>query len=166
MGKIPNFVGRHLLIDVQCLTSNKIGSRTLIYDFLEGLSRKIGMTLVYPPFVASFPFSINELERYYLELKEAYGSDNKIIVRMEQLIEHRRKDAAGVSGISVWLESHAAIHTWTEENFFSFDCYSCKEFKPSVVLKYICDIFDVESGYGLDIVRTFDKKQVIERVTI
>lgn len=166
MTHIPNFVGRHLLVDVQCFTANKIASRALIYDFLEGLSRKLDMTLVYPPFVASFPFSINELEKYYNELREKYGEDNKIIVRMDELIEKRRKDAAGVSGISVWLESHAAIHTWTEENFFSFDCYSCKEFKSGIVLNYIRDIFDVEKGYGMDIVRTFDAKQQIKRVTL
>ena len=166
MAKVPNFVGRHLLVDVQCETSNRIASRPLIYDFLEGLSRKLDMTLVYPPFVASFPFSINELERYHLELRDKYGADNKIISRMEQLIEKRRKNDAGVSGVSVWLESHAAIHTWTEENFFSFDCYSCKEFKSGIVLKYIKDIFDVEKGYGLDIVRTFDSKQHIKRVMI
>jgi len=163
--KIPNFVGRHLLMDVQCYTNNKISSRSLIYDFLEGLSRKLNMTLVYPPFVASFPFSNNELEKYYLEMRQKYG-ETKILLKMEELIERRRKDDAGVSGVSVWLESHATIHTWTTENFFSFDCYSCKEFKSSIVLKYIADIFDVEKGFGMDIVRTFDSKQVVKRIKL
>ena len=54
----------------------------------------------------------------------------------------------------MWLESHAAIHTWTEENFFSFDAYSCKDFDVEVAqTSFIADpvIGVVQDGLTLDV---------------
>ena len=49
--------------------------------------------------------------------------------------------------------------SWTEENFFSFDAYSCKDFDPEKALDYVLQFFDVQSYNGLDIVRTIDAPQ-------
>ncbi|HSS66543.1 MAG TPA: S-adenosylmethionine decarboxylase, partial [Gammaproteobacteria bacterium] len=80
---------------------------------------------------------------------------------MEQLLNKRQTEDAGVSGVTVWLESHAAIHTWTDENFFSFDAYSCKDFEAETAVEYVLGFFDVESYNGLDIVRTIDAPQQV-----
>jgi S-adenosylmethionine decarboxylase len=152
------FVGRHLILDVLTNSTRGINEPSAIYNMLEGLSRVLGMTLVYPPIVARFPWASSELQKFVTELKEE-GIRAKTIEKMDELIVRRNDNMAGVSGITVWLESHAAIHTWTEENFFSFDAYSCKNFNPEDALNYIMPHFDIASYNGLDIVRTINEPQ-------
>jgi S-adenosylmethionine decarboxylase len=159
-----NFVGRHLIVDVQTKTMRGINEPQVIYTMLEGLSKVIGMTLVYPPIVARFPFANSELEMFLNELK-AEGIQAQTIIKMEQLLEMRNDELAGISGITVWLESHAAIHTWTEENFFSFDAYSCKDFDVLKALDYLLSYFDVHSFNGLDITRTMNEPQKVKKIT-
>lgn len=159
-----NFVGRHLIVDVQTKTMRGINEPQVIYTLLEGLSKVIGMTLVYPPIVARFPFANSELEVFLHELK-AEGIQAQTISKMEQLLEMRHDELAGISGITVWLESHAAIHTWTEENFFSFDAYSCKDFDVCKALEYLLSYFDIHSYNGLDIIRTMNEPQKVKKIT-
>ena len=154
------FVGRHLLLDVQTSTPRGINETTTVYNMLEGLSKAIDMTLVYPPLVARFPFAANELSRFVQSLHEE-GIQARTVETMERLLNKRQTEDAGISGITVWLESHAAIHTWTDENFFSFDAYSCKDFEAEKALDFVLSFFDVESYNGLDIVRTIDAPQQV-----
>lgn len=155
-----HFVGRHLLLDVQTKSARGINEPSSIYTMLEGLSRILDMTLVYPPLVARFPFAANELSKFVQSLKDE-GIQARTISTMESLLDRRNDRDAGISGVTVWLESHAAIHTWTEENFFSFDAYSCKEFDPDKAIAFILSHFDVSSFNGLDIVRTIDAPQQV-----
>lgn len=158
--RTEGFVGRHLLLDVQTSTPRGITETTAVHHLLEGLSNALDMTLVYPPLVARFPFAANELSRFVESLK-AEGIQANAVNAMEQLLARRQNEEAGISGMTVWLESHAAIHTWTEENFFSFDAYSCKDFDPEKALDYVLQFFDVQSYNGLDIVRTIDAPQQV-----
>lgn len=158
--RTEGFVGRHLLLDVQTSSPRGINETTVIYQMLEGLSKKLDMTLVYPPLVARFPFAANELERFVASLHEE-GIQARTVRGMEELLAKRQSEDAGISGVTVWLESHAAIHTWTEENFFSFDAYSCKDFNPEEALDYVLKFFDIGSYNGLDIIRTIDAPQQV-----
>jgi S-adenosylmethionine decarboxylase len=155
-----HFVGRHLLLDVKTSSSRGINEPATLYAMLENLSQLLNMTLVYPPLVARFPFASNELAKFVQSLKEE-GIQAKTVSSMEELLERRNTEDAGVSGITVWLESHAAIHTWTEENFFSFDAYSCKDFDADKAIEYILSYFDVDSYNGLDIIRTINAPQQV-----
>ncbi|MFH1745172.1 MAG: S-adenosylmethionine decarboxylase [bacterium] len=154
------FIGRHLILDVQTYSIRGISEISIIYNLLEELSRRLDMTLAYPPIVGRFPWANNELARFTGDLKNE-GVQAKTVEKMEELIMSRANDMAGVSGIAIWLESHAAIHTWTEDKFFSFDAYSCKDFDYKVALKIILQYFDVESYRGLDIIRTTNRPQKI-----
>ena len=158
--RTEGFVGRHLLLDVQTSTPRGITETTAVHHLLEGLSNALDMTLVYPPLVARFPFAANELSRFVESLK-AEGIQANAVNAMEQLLARRQNEEAGISGMTVWLESHAAIHTWTEESFFSFDAYSCKDFDPEKALDYVLQFFDVQSYNGLDIVRTINAPQQV-----
>ena len=160
LSRTEGFVGRHILLDVQTSTPRGISETTAIYHMLEGLSMAIDMTLVYPPLVARFPFAGSELSRFVESLK-AEGIQANAVRAMEQHLAKRQNEEAGISGVTVWLESHAAIHTWTEENFFSFDAYSCKDFDPEKAVDYVLQFFDVQSYNGLDIVRTIDAPQQV-----
>ena len=153
---LSNFVGRHLLLDVQLKSVRGINDVTEIYNILENLSVLLDMTLVYPPIVARFPWASNELEKFTKSL----GKENvttQTIAKMQGLLENRQKKECGISGICVWLESHAAIHTWTEDLFFSFDAYSCKEFDVPKAVDFLLLHFDVKNYNGLNIVRTINE---------
>jgi len=159
--KEGNFVGRHLLLDVQVNTIKGIGETSYLYNVLEDLSRILDMTLVYPPIVARFPWASNELESFVASL-ENEKIRTATMDKMRELINIRNKEDAGISGICVWLESHAAIHTWTDEKFFSFDAYSCKEFDANTALEFLLSHFDVKAYNGLNIVRTINEPQKVE----
>ncbi len=161
MIKKSNFVGRHLLLDVQVTTNKGISEVAYVYNLLEDFSKVMDMTLVYPPIVARFPWVANELEKFVNEL-ESEGHTGASVDQMRSLLRQRNTADAGVSGICVWLESHTAIHTWTEERFFSFDAYSCKEFDAQRALDFILPHFDVEAYNGLNILRTMNEPQRIE----
>ena len=60
---------------------------------------------------------------------------------------------AGVSGVVVWLESHASIHTWPEREFLSVDAFSCRAFEPKVALDVLHTHFQWISYNGLWIER-------------
>jgi S-adenosylmethionine decarboxylase len=152
------FVGRHLLLDVQTKNQRGINDTDTLYRMLEDLSQVLNMTLVYPPLVARFPFASSELAQFVKSLREE-GIQARTVQTMQDLLAKRQSEDSGVSGITVWLESHAAIHTWTEENFFSFDAYSCKDFDAEVALRHVLKYFDVLSYNGLDVVRTIDAPQ-------
>ena len=158
--RTEGFVGRHVLFDVKTSTSRGINETTTVYRLLEGLSVALDMTLVYPPLVARFPFAGSELDRFVESLRTE-GIQANAISAMERQLARRHNEEAGISGVTVWLESHAAIHTWTEENFFSFDAYSCKDFDPEKAIDYVLQFFDVQSYNGLDIVRTIDAPQQV-----
>ena len=158
------FVGRHLLLDVQTRSGRGINETDAIYRMLENLSRVLNMTLVFPPLVARFRFAANELEQFVNSLTEE-GIQARTISTMQSLLEQRNSENTGISGVTVWLESHAAIHTWTAENFFSFDAYSCKDFDTDVAIDYVLSYFDVASYNGLDIVRTFDAPQQVRVIS-
>jgi S-adenosylmethionine decarboxylase len=160
-----NFAGRHILMDVQTSTGRGIGDTGVIYSLLEELSSVLDMTLVYPPLVAKFPFASNELSRFVQSLKDD-GVQPETVGKMQALLGRRQNEEAGVSGITVWLESHAAIHTWTEENFFSFDAYSCKDFDADFAFKFVLKYFDVASVNGLDIVRTIGAPQRVRTMSL
>lgn len=156
-----NFVGRHLIMDVQTYTPSLLSDTGAIYNFMEIFSKVVDMTLVYPPIVARFPWASCELEKFVKDLKDE-NIRTATIEKMEALIARRSNDLAGVSGITVWLESHAAIHTWTEENFFSFDAYSCKDFEIEKAVNFISSYFDIKSYRGVDIIRTLNAPQEIK----
>jgi len=60
-------------------------------------------------------------------------------------VEHKF-EPHGVTCIWLLSESHMAVHTWPENNFFSIDIFTCgMEGNPGVVLDYIKDTFKVVS---------------------
>jgi S-adenosylmethionine decarboxylase len=62
------------------------------------------------------------------------------------MFEYQAPDPAysGVSGIVVIAESHIAIHTFPELDYFTMDIFSCKNFDHELAIDYIKRAFDVE----------------------
>ena len=59
-----------------------------------------------------------------------------VIEEFKQHIKQRDTEQGGVSAITVWLESHASLHSWPDDNYISIDLYSCKTFDYIPVLEF------------------------------
>ena len=146
------FVGRHIMMDATVFDISRINSIQPVYDYMEELARKLDMTLVYPPIVARFPFAQSELEQFVKKLSEE-NVKSKTLEFMEETLKRRATEDSGVSGVSIWLESHCTIHTWPEEKFFSLDAYSCKDFNPMDAFELTVKWFKVEYASFVDVER-------------
>jgi S-adenosylmethionine decarboxylase len=62
------------------------------------------------------------------------------------MFEYQAPDPAysGVSGLVVIAESHIALHTFPELDYFTLDIFSCKNFDHEKAIAYIRDAFDVK----------------------
>jgi deoxyhypusine synthase len=62
------------------------------------------------------------------------------------MFEYQAPDPAysGVSGLVVIAESHIAIHTFPELDYFTMDIFSCKNFDHEKAIEYIRTAFDVK----------------------
>ncbi|HEX9070247.1 MAG TPA: adenosylmethionine decarboxylase [Ktedonobacterales bacterium] len=62
------------------------------------------------------------------------------------MFEYQAPDPAysGVSGLVVIAESHIAIHTFPELDYFTMDIFSCKNFDHEHAIEYIRSAFDVK----------------------
>ena len=63
---------------------------------------------------------------------------------MREFLRRRQLEESGVTGVSIWAESHAAIHTWDEDNYYAFDAFSCRDFRPKDALRLLLTHFDIE----------------------
>jgi S-adenosylmethionine decarboxylase len=153
-----DLVGRHLIIDASTFSKRNLTSTETMYSLFESLARNLVMTLVIPPIVCRFPFANDELSSFTeavqqeLRIKAAELRDKSIDVELElnavkimnEFLYRRKMEESGVTGISVWAESHAAIHTWDADNYFAFDAFSCKDFHPKDAIRLLLNMFDIE----------------------
>jgi len=54
----------------------------------------------------------------------------------------------GITGFCIVGESHIAIHTWPEANYFAFDIFSCRNFDEKVSLRIIKNHFLTKHIYS------------------
>jgi S-adenosylmethionine decarboxylase len=156
--KDPDLVGRHLIVDASTFNKRNLTSTENLYSLFESLARNLDMTLVMPPIVCRFPFAQDELSVFAeavereLALKRTELKDKHIEMElqlgavdiMNEFLRRRRLEESGVSGVSMWAESHAAIHTWDVDNYFAFDAFSCKDFDAKDAIRLLLNAFDIE----------------------
>ncbi|MEK7146741.1 MAG: adenosylmethionine decarboxylase [Patescibacteria group bacterium] len=51
----------------------------------------------------------------------------------------------GITGYCVISESHIAIHTWPEKNYFSFDIFSCRNFDEKIIERILNESFQIKN---------------------
>lgn len=51
------------------------------------------------------------------------------------------KEDWGISGVVLIAESHIALHTFPEKEFFTLDIFSCKEFNVRDAVELVLDVF-------------------------
>jgi S-adenosylmethionine decarboxylase len=159
VSKKDDFVGRHLIVDASTYNRRNLTSTDTVFALFEALARNLDMTLVLPPIVCRYPFANDELQTFCddieLELDQkmkelAAGNDKPIDLTlapvriMREFLRRRQLQESGVTGMSIWAESHAAIHTWDEDNYYAFDAFSCKDFRLKDALRLLLTHFDTE----------------------
>ena len=137
---IPNYAGRHLIIDGVYNTSvqkqKDMANRDFLSNYLEQVTNITGMTLVFPPIAMSFPFA-GETNRLIEKLdKEGLCENSEIFKEFKQHIYNRNTYGGGVSAVAVWVESHCTLHSWTEKNYISVDLFSCSSYEIQPVIDY------------------------------
>jgi S-adenosylmethionine decarboxylase len=153
-----DFVGRHLIIDASTFSKRNLTSTETLYALFEALARNLDMTLILPPIVCRFPWANDELSKFTeavsadLAEKRAELKGKNVDVELElnavmimnEFLRKRKLEESGTSGISMWAESHAAIHTWDADNYFAFDAFSCKDFDPRDAIRLLLNSFDID----------------------
>lgn len=54
------------------------------------------------------------------------------------------EDEGGLSSIQVLSTSHLSLHSWPLQQFFSADCFSCKEFNAPLAKSILIETLGVE----------------------
>ena len=155
-----DFVGRHGIVHASTFTRRNLSSTDTAFALFEALNRNLDMTAVLPPIVCRYPFANDELAAFCndveaeLETKAAelaarrrkpVDLDLAPVRLMKDFLRRRQLEESGVTGVSIWAESHAAIHTWDEDNYYAFDAFSCRDFQPRDALRLLLTHFDVET---------------------
>ncbi len=172
-----DFVGRHLIVDASTYTRRNLSSTDTVFALFEALNRNLDMTAVLPPIVCRYPFANDEIAAFCDDVEaelaakaeELAATASKPVdltlapVRlMREFLRRRQREESGITGVSIWAESHAAIHTWDEDNYYAFDAFSCRDFEPKDALRLLLTYFDVET---LNCVNLFRFQRSIPRVS-
>jgi len=80
------------------------------------------------------------------QLVKSFLNELPNLIKMKKIskplvLDYKAGSESGVTGIVVIAESHIAIHTYPQKNYFCADIFSCKEFNFSKAIKYIKDKF-------------------------
>jgi len=147
--KKDDFVGRHLIVDASTYTRRNLSSTDTVFALFEALNRNLDMTAILPPIVCRYPFANDEISQFCDDIERELSAEGKGVslapVRMmREFLRRRQLEESGVTGVSIWAESHAAIHTWDEDNYFAFDAFSCRDFRPKDALRLVLTHFDIE----------------------
>jgi S-adenosylmethionine decarboxylase len=162
-----DFVGRHLIVDASTYTRRNLSSTDTAFALFEALNRNLDMTAVLPPIVCRYPFANDEIAAFCSDVEaelaaKAGGLSLAPVRLMKEFLRRRQLEESGVTGVSIWAESHAAIHTWDEDNYYAFDAFSCRDFQPKDALRLLLTHFDVET---LNCVNLFRFQRSIPRVS-
>lgn len=98
MNHVSYGFGPHLMLDLYGCNKDRLNDLRFVYDLLDRLPEKIGMTKIAPPQIISYP-----------------GKEGSF-------------DKGGISAFVLIAESHITIHTFVEQGHAFVDIFSCKEF--------------------------------------
>ena len=115
--------GVHLLIDGCADARQPLIDLERGKIFLSHVAKEIGMTIMLNPQGVQFPRT------------RADETANKVARSVTD------ETVGGYSAFVLLAESHISIHTYPEALRFSIDCYSCKIFDQTPVLKLLTEYF-------------------------
>jgi S-adenosylmethionine decarboxylase len=172
-----DFVGRHLIVDASTYTRRNLSSTDTLFALFEALNRNLDMTAILPPIVCRYPFANDEIAAFCDDVEAELAAKAQEVATatrrsvdlslapvrlMREFLRRRQMEESGVTGVNIWAESHAAIHTWDEDNYYAFDAFSCRDFPPRDAIRLLLTHFDVET---LNCVNLFRFQRSIPRVS-
>ena len=128
--------GKHVMIDAVVKDSNfqrNLNDPEVGKLVLEGIIEEIDMTMILPVITVQFPHSTCEMKRVLESLGREGLSESATAKKISEDLIYRKQQSYGYSSFAMIAESHLSIHTFPEEGFFTFDCYSCKDFPDDQV---------------------------------
>jgi len=120
--------GKHLLVEVITKNPKELTNKKLIKKVFEEISQAINVTAVLPLVIYQFP-------------KKSGLPKNM---------------PGGLTAFYIIAESHLAIHTWPENNYFAFDLFSCKNFDEKIVIQLLKHNFLIKKLFSQVIERGLD----------
>lgn len=130
------YEGTHLMVDSVILgrKQSALHDSRVGVEFLESVAEAVDMTILVPPIAINFPHVNSETEKY-LKLLDSEGlANSKTAQLIRTQVQTRVEQTHGYTAIMLIAESHVTIHTFPDERFVTFDCYSCKPFDPDAVM--------------------------------
>ena len=161
--------GEHIIIDFSVRDVKNIDTESVIDKFLFDVTELAGMTLAIPPVSFKFPVDNAVIENCRESLKRGHLGDadkQKVFSVLQDRARSGKLGGSGVSGTAIWVESHCAVHTWTNERFVTVDMFSCRNLELKKVLDFAKGYFSIENGRYLKLERFTDKAPVIEKGAI
>ena len=128
--------GKHVMIDAvvkDAAFAKGLNDPEVGKSLLEGIIEEIDMTMILPVISVQFPHSTCEMKRVLESLGREGLAESGTALKIAKDLEYRKQQSYGYSSFAMIAESHLSIHTFPEEGFFTFDCYSCKDFPDAQV---------------------------------
>lgn len=138
--------GVHLMVDVCVSGSKQLTQPEPGVRMLEKIIEEIDMTMILPPVTVKFPHATCEMKRVIEDLESEGLGQSKTANSLREKLRERKNESYGYSTFAMIAESHLTIHTFPELKYFSFDCYSCKNFDTEKVMAVIHEFFDVTTA--------------------
>lgn len=112
--KMSDEFGVHVTIDASGCNKRRLTSQSIVYDILNRMPEKIGMTKM------TLPYVVKWLDKFSIT------------------------NNAGISGFVMLAESHISIHTFPDYDYVFIDIFSCRHFDTDKAVKYLTDAFDAK----------------------
>jgi S-adenosylmethionine decarboxylase len=125
------YEGKHVMVDAVLVNEDRRSSLTDSEKgrlFLEAIVEDIDMTMILPVITVHFPHNTCEMKRIYEALVKEGMATSATAQKILHDLEYRKTQSYGYSSFAMIAESHLSLHTFPEDSFFTFDCYSCKDF--------------------------------------
>lgn len=125
--------GQHLMVDAIVKKPHQLNDASIGNIILESIVEVIDMTMILPPVTVKFPHATCEMQRVLENLEKEGLKDSHTYNLIHNSLTNRKLQTYGYSTLVMIAESHLSIHTFPEDDFFTFDCYSCKLFDADKV---------------------------------
>ncbi len=144
--------GKHLLVDAECTNRNALVDLTTGQTCLEHICQAIDMTMILPPVGVRFPHAISEMHRVLSSLESEGLGQSETAVNLRKQLKARQDLHYGYSTFVMIAESHLSLHTFPEEGFLTFDCYSCTGFDHETALKVLNACFGLTAQQRVQVI--------------
>lgn len=142
------FDGKHLVVDAVVVDPAPLCEAKNGNLVLQDIVQRIDMTMILPPVTIEFPHAPNEIQRVIKKLESEGLGESQTALMLKSSLRDRIEQSYGFSTIVMIAESHLSLHTFPKTKFFTFDCYSCKDFDHELVLEILRERFGITEEFS------------------